>query len=474
MRPLSGYCEMAVTLILVLVSWVLGEPVQYCRYGHSYSADATVDFCLAVTTFYNVSSNDHDVYVSMQVTRSSALGWTALGTGSMMAGSLMFIVYGDPFSSKHEAPTVSIRTIDSHYQPQVLSQVDTGGVDIRLLHANWVPGDTTELDDSRSNTSSGGSISFAKVAIVCYSCGKWSGSPISAGTTAQPWIWAWNNQQEFDAYTDDIHLSVHQHHAETGGWGRFYIDMARSASKGTSPPPLPPIRPGITALGASDIPGGWSWIDSIVRFHGFIMSAAFLIFFPAGVVAMRSESSKSFKYHWVLQLFASVLVLVGVAIGLIRAHKMSSPHHYMGIIVALLGLVQITLGWRHHIVFVRIQRRHWASHVHIWLGRLFLLLGWANVITGLRLTGRGWSLISLAVSSISIAAVTLSGWVWFATRQRRQHEHPHDREVGSSLYDLRRTRDDYFAVVMDDDDESESGPSGGSSEPVKIRKSDAK
>ncbi|KAL4994746.1 hypothetical protein BDV10DRAFT_176125 [Aspergillus recurvatus] len=471
MRPLSGYCRIAVTLILVFVSWVLGEPVQYCRYGHSYSADATVDFCLGVTTYYNASSNDHDIYVSMQVTKSSALGWTALGTGSMMAGSLMFIVYGDPFSSKLEAPTVSIRTIDGHHQPQILSQVDTGGVDIRLLQADWVPGDTTELDNSGSNISNGGSFSIAKVAIVCYSSGKWSGASISVGATAQPWIWAWNNQQEFDAYTDDAHLSVHQHHAETGGWGRFYVDMARSTSKGTSPPQLPSIRPGVTALGASDIPGGWSWMDWIVHFHGFIMSAVFLIFFPAGVVAMRSGSSKSFKYHWILQLFASILVLVGVAIGLITAHKISSLHHYIGILVALLSLVQIALGWRHHVVFVRIQRRQWVSHGHIWLGRLFLLLGWANIITGLLLTGRGWSLISLAVSSILIVAVALSGWFWFATRQ---HKHPHDWEEGSSLYGLQPTRDDYFAVVPDDDDESESGSSGGNSEPVKIRKSDAK
>ncbi|RDW65825.1 cytochrome and DOMON domain-containing protein [Aspergillus mulundensis] len=472
MQPLYWPILRAATLVFIFASRAVSEPVQYCRFGHEDSPDATIDFCLGISTFFNSSSNNQDLYMSIHVTKSSALGWTALGTGSMMAGSLMFIVYGDPFSSELNAPAVSVRTIDGHHQPHLLSSSDTGGAEIRVVKAEWASVDSAK-DNSQSKTSNGNSVSVAEVAIICYSFTKWPGSPIDMDATAQPWIWAWNKHQEFDTFADVVHLDVHEHHAETGGWGRFYVDMARAVAKDILAPLSPPIRPGVATLGAWDIPGGWSWRNSFARFHGFIMSAAFLLCFPAGVVAMRSGSSKSFRYHWILQLIASTLVLVGVAIGLLRAHKISSPHHYIGLIVALLSLVQIWLGWRHHVLFVRIKQRQWASHGHIWLGRVFLLLGWTNIITGLFLTGRGWSLISLAASYISIAAVAVSSWVWYATRQRKQRGHPQNWEEESPLYALEATRDDYFAIAPDDDDESELESSNGSSKPVKLHKSDA-
>ncbi|KAL4908386.1 hypothetical protein BDW74DRAFT_100266 [Aspergillus multicolor] len=465
MQPLSWVCLKAAILFFRFASRAVGEPVQYCRFGHEKSPDATVDFCLGVSTVFNTSSSNQDLYMSIHVTKSSALGWTALGTGSVMAGSLMFIIYGDP---EHNTPTVSVRTIDGHHQPHAISLSDTGGAEIRVAKAHWASVDLQRKNSNRN------SVAVAEVEIVCYSCTKWPGSSIDMDATAQSWIWAWNKHQDFDTFTDDVHLDVHEHHAETGGWGRFYVDMARAVVKDILAPPSPPIRPGVAALGAWDIPGGWSWRNSFARFHGFIMSAAFLLFFPAGVVAMRSGSAKSFRYHWILQLIASTLVLVGVAIGLLRAHQISSPHHYIGLGVALLCLVQIVLGWRHHVLFVRIQRHQWASHAHIWLGRVFLMLGWSNIMTGLFLTGRGWSLISLAASYISIAAVALSSWVWYATRQRKQRGNQHNWEEESPLYAFEATRDNYFAIAPDDDDESETESSNGSSKPIRILKPDAK
>ena len=199
MRQLTEICLRTVIAIVPLASWVAGEPVQYCRFGHEDKPDATVDFCLGITTYYNASSESHDMYRCMRVTRSSVLGWTAVGTGSVMAGSLMFIIYGDPFSSEHAAPTVSLRTIDGHHQPKLVSQADMEGADLRLLQPDWVSVNSTETDDERLD-SKRDSVSVAKVAIMCYSCGKWHGAPISADAAAQPWIWAWNNFQEFDSY----------------------------------------------------------------------------------------------------------------------------------------------------------------------------------------------------------------------------------------------------------------------------------
>ncbi|KAL3475422.1 hypothetical protein BJX99DRAFT_158099 [Aspergillus californicus] len=453
MRSLLISC--LTTSLFLLFDFGAAEPVQYCRFGHGH--DATVDFCLGITTHYNASSDSHDMYTSIQVTRSSALGWTAIGTGSMMAGSLMFIVYGDPSSSEHKAPTVSVRTIDGHHQPHLLSEDDTGGVDVRLLAADWVP----DADAGHDHP-----VSVARVALVCYSCGKWSGTPILADATAQPWIWAWNDAQRFDKYSTDEHLKVHDYHPGNGGWGRFYVDMARSLNRDVSAPPPPQIRPGVSALGASEIPGGWSWMDPIGYVHGLMMATAFLILFPTGVFAMRSGSKKSFQYHWILQAVASVFILVGMALGLIRAHRIDSVHHWIGLIVAACSIVQIVLGWRHHVLFVRIRRRQWASYGHIWLGRVFLLLGWSNIITGLLLTGRGWSWLVVATCFILVDVVALIGWVWFATRRGRR-ETRLNWEEETPLYPLDSRGDEYFAVAVDDDDPRSSDEH---SETVKIRK----
>ncbi|OJJ02632.1 hypothetical protein ASPVEDRAFT_42136 [Aspergillus versicolor CBS 583.65] len=470
MRSSFVSCLSTLIAVLILVSQAASEPVQYCRFGHENGPDASVDFCVGITTYKNVSSNDYDMYMTMHVTKSSAQGWNALGTGSTMAGALMFIVYGDPLSTSHEAPTVSVRTVDGYHEPQVLTQADTGGVNIRLLQAHWDPVNVTDVDDSHTTSSNIASVFTAKVALVCYSCGKWPGTPISAEVTAQPWVWAWNDKQEFDDYSDSAHLEAHQHPGSSGGWGRFYVDMARSI---TSTPSLPPIRPGIPALGASDIPGGWDWMNPAVYIHGFLMSAAFIIFFPAGVIAIRSGSPRSFRYHWILQLLASIFVLIGTAIGLILAHKIDTVHYYIGITVALCSVVQIGLGWRHHVVFVRIQTRQWASHGHIWLGRLFLLLGWANIILGLLLAGNGRSLVSLAASLISVVALTLIGWIWFVTRQREQRERQPGWGEEDPLFSVQATRDDYQAVAMDDDDDNESQPRHEDPGTVKTRNTNA-
>lgn len=468
MRPLPAYFLSTLALLSLDVSFGRGEPVQYCRFGQQNSRGSTANFCLGIATYFNASSQEHDMYVSMQMARSSpsdALGWVALGTGSMMAGSLMFILYGDPSSAEHKGPKLSIRTIDGHHQPRVLTSDDTGGVSFDVTKANWISASLVDPDDTIRM--------IADVSLVCYSCTQWPGAPISANTSAQPWIWAFDDQQEFDVYSEDVHLKAHVHDTVNGGWGRFNVDMARSISTDNSMPSEAPIRPGISELGASTIPGGWSWMSPIVRMHGFLMSAAFLLLYPAGIVAMRSGSPKSFQYHWIIQFVASIFALVGVSIGLIRAHKISSPHHYIGLNVALCSFVQIALGWRHHVLFVRIRRRQWASHGHIWLGRLFLLLGWSNIITGLLVSGRGWSLISLAASFISVVALALIGWVWFATHRRKSNEHHPVSEEEAPLYALQSTRDDYFAVAVDEDGSSDES-SGENSVSAKDRKTETK
>ena len=365
--------------------------------------------------YYNASASAHDMYLTIDIRRpqGSTLGWTAIGPGTVMKGALMFIIYGDPLSG--EEPILSIRTATSHHQPELLTKSDmVGGMDLRVIRSSWLK------DDSQDHIS--GTLSYiARVSLVCYSCHSWSGADISAQSRSQPWIWAWNSEQQFDVYSFDAHLKMHKHHAGAGGWGNFYLDMSRSISTSQFPPSLPPIRPMVATVGASETPMSFS--ASIVKltigpgsyFHGLVLATAFLLLFPAGVIAMRSGSPKSFTYHWVVQLCASVLLLLGISLGLLKSRKINSVHQWVGIALASSIGIQSLLGWWHHRRFVRLHRRTWVSHAHIWLGRLVMSAGWFNVVSGLllrRYNSRS-AIVVMAIVTVSFEVLGLTGWMYF-------------------------------------------------------------
>ena len=390
------------------------EPVQYCKFGSSEHSNDNVDFCLGTVTHLNASTNFYDLYVTFTVTRGhgSALGWTAIGPGTTMADSVMFIVYGDPISN--EDPIISIRTATGHTQPALISKSAMGAADIRVLQASWMPSLERFTPDNPTY--------LAKVSLVCYACHLWPGTAIAPESTSQPWIWAWNSKQEFPVYSYDGHLQMHKHHAGGGGWGNFYVDSARSINTAYLPS-VPAIRPHVAALGASDTPGGPLALMSLLlspslHLHALFMGAAFLVLFPLGVVAMRSENVRGFKFHWIIQLLASLFLILGSANGLMLRQKIDTVHQAVGITLAISVGLQGVLGWRHHVQFVKLNRRTWCSHSHIWLGRLVMFTGWPNLITGMAIGGHRRSSIAVMAIVSTMECLGLAVWLWW--RKRRE------------------------------------------------------
>ncbi|KAI1415828.1 iron reductase domain protein [Hypoxylon sp. FL1857] len=435
--------------VLPFLPLAAAEPVQYCRNG---AATNEIDFCMGLLMHRNVSSNSDDLYLSMSVTRPglTSLGWTAIGLGEVMEGALMFIVYGDPMSS--EQPIVSIRKSIGHKQPSLVTREDMNGADLRVMRADWHP----SASDPKT--------AVAMISLVCYSCHLWPGTQVSATSKSQPFMWAWNSKQEFDVFTYDAHLKMHAHHAGAGGWGNFYVDMARSVNTWHSAPGFPPIVPGVHTIGTSESPGlsasysiAWFKHDPVLHLHGLIMGVAFLLLFPVGVFAMRSGSTKAFKYHWIVQIVASGFTVAGFVLGLTIGRKVNTFHQILGItLVACLG-VQSILGWRHHMVFLRIRRRTWLSHSHIWLGRAMIIGGWSNLITGLIL--RGYSRVSITVMgfAVGLEAVALTSWlVWIKVRAARA-----ERTTKSNVEEHRNDTSKYFALGEDDDEDEDEASSSG-------------
>ena len=452
MKSLSILTSLSLSLLGAFwISLVSAEPVQYCKFGSLDHPDESIDFCMGALMYQNASTNAHDMFLTMTLRRhkGSALGWTAIGPGTVMKGSLMFIVYGDPLSQ--EEPIVSIRTATGHHQPTLLMKSDmTDGMDLRVIRSSWLPDDSPHQDPMNPSY-------IARISLVCYSCHLWSGTDISAQSKSQPWIWAWNAKQEFDVFSFDAHLKMHKHHAGAGGWGNFYLDMSRSISTAHFPPSLPPIRPKIATLGASDTP--MSFTGSVVNmtlgpgsyFHGLVLATAFLLLFPAGVIGLRAGSPKSFTYHWIIQLCASILLLLGLGLGLLKSRKINTIHQGVGIALASVIGIQGLLGWWHHRRFVRLHRRTWVSHVHIWVGRLVIVAGCGNIVSGLLLRGykKNSATIIIAVGAVCLQAVGLNGWIFWVQRSRANYT---PKPSWAKAAD-----NDSFALSTSDDENDDEG-----------------
>ncbi|KAI4129389.1 MAG: hypothetical protein LQ347_003796 [Umbilicaria vellea] len=440
------------TCLHVFLGPSVAEPVQYCKFAHDGHRDAEINFCMGLVVHENLTSSSHDLYLTMTHTRinGSNRGWTAIGLGSTMAGALMFIIYGDP--TGHDAPIVSIRGATGHHQPSLITRSTIGGTDFSVLHAAWMPSESSYALDSNSYV--------ARIEVVCYSCTLWPGAAISITDNSQPWMWAWNPSQEFNVYTYDAHLTMHKHHAGAGGWGNFYVDMPLSINHAPTAPSVPPIRPNIAAVGASDTPNSVRGTLTVLatstvwHAHGLVMSVAFLLLFPAGVVALRSGSGMSVKYHWVLQLAALLTVGLGIMLGFFLRKSVNTPHQRIGIGIAVCLGIQGLLGWRHHVVFLRIRQRTWLSHTHVWLGRILMVSGWSNLVIGMSL--RRYSTLPIIVMGATgcLELLGLTFFVWW-TYTRAVARNPGAQEDGKVISGWPKADDGYFAVADDETEEDE-------------------
>ncbi|KAI9754132.1 MAG: hypothetical protein M4579_004854 [Chaenotheca gracillima] len=468
--PAKAYWLVLWTFTFIV--FAASEPVQFCKSDAKASPNAAVDFCVALSTYQNISTSSHDFYMTITYPRydGSPVGWMALGPGTVMAGSVMLIIYGDPQSQ--QSPVVSVRTSTGHYQPTLfkdLSASAKGGVDIRVLGSSW-----RLAEDSTAKTAADVPTYVATISAVCYGCTLWANTSISATSSSQPWIWAFNPNNDIAPYQEDEHLSMHSHNSQ--GYGNFYLDMQRSLTYSPLPPGFPPIIRGTTTIGASEIPDdhGASGLSVnqrglLWRLHGLLLSTAFLLLFPLGVVAIRSASTKSFKYHWVIQLTATVLALLGIGVGIVLQPNITLAHQYIGVLVALIMFVQGVLGHRHHLFFIRLKRRTWISDAHVWLGRVVFAIACTNLIMGMLL--KGYPVLQIVGVGLLMVgeAVCLGLWLMFKRRTTAVHRHTEMvRQPQRARTTPEIASEECFAIVDDKEDDGSSDGEIGENETTKM------
>jgi hypothetical protein len=161
--------------------------------------------------------------------------------------------------------------------------------------------------------------------------------------------------------------------------------------------------------------------------HGVLASLAFVIFFPAGSIAIRVASFPGVLwFHAAFQVFAYMTYTAAFGLGIWLAlpvsggHYISSYHAIIGIIVFCLIFFQPILGWMHHVLFKKYNHRTMWSYAHIWVGRIAITLGIINGGLGLLLASNSRDgEIAYGVVAGVMWCVWVAAAVWGEMRRKK-------------------------------------------------------
>jgi hypothetical protein len=147
-----------------------------------------------------------------------------------------------------------------------------------------------------------------------------------------------------------------------------------------------------------------SLISTIRAFHGVVLGGSFMVLFPIGAIIIHvGKLKQAFAYHWICQLGITIFCLATVLVGLIfseNAVDVSSydvlwkfesngcmwnqfrnfhePHQILGTFLLGCLILQIGVGYWHHINYLQFKSRTNVSYAHIWMGRFVLVFGIVN------------------------------------------------------------------------------------------------
>ena len=230
-----------------------------------------------------------------QITAPTSLSWAGMGTGSVMAGSTMFIIYQDGTGNV----TVSPRTSSGHREPSYDSSID-----IELLAGSGVS------DDSM-------------IANFLVSTGDIG---VDVSSSSSSWIAGWRTGSSLDS--SDPSASIREHNDFTG-WA---FDLSQAAITDDSNPFLESDGEdtnGDTGSGSdsdsdsgnggsnSGVVGGsegsGTSTKTVLYAHAFVAGIAFVIVMPFASLLMPLLGK--WYIHAGLQLVAFVMMWIGFGLG---------------------------------------------------------------------------------------------------------------------------------------------------------------
>ncbi|TGO34309.1 hypothetical protein BHYA_0203g00140 [Botrytis hyacinthi] len=392
------------------------------------------------------SSNSNNVY--FQLTAPTSYQWVALGIGSQMSGSTIFVMYADGTGNVTLSPRKGTGQVEPKYD---------SSISVELL--------------------SGSGIADGKMVanVLCTSC---SSKLSSTTSTSSNWIAAWNSGSALD--TTDTSTSIKQHSGSNHKSFTFDLSQAQlesdtnpftSTSAATTAPSGNSTDSSSSSSSSSS--SGLSPVQSYDMAHGIIMGITVVLLFPLGALSMRVFGRP--WLHAILQILSFSFLIVGLGLGIKLAGLKygsfgesttlakrivideitkrqfgnfgsstftgtpswatatgtytggfgrptstsdsgsgsssdsgssgsgtaavtdaavtpslgktisNTTHMIFGIILVILFFIQPFLGLIHHWRYMRAQRRGMFGHIHLWYGRILIVLAVINGGLGLQL-----------------------------------------------------------------------------------------
>ncbi|GIK07315.1 hypothetical protein Aspvir_002977 [Aspergillus viridinutans] len=373
-------------------------------YSFSPASDVVYSVIVPEST---VSSNSGPIY--FQIRAPTTYQWVALGQGSQMAGSNMFIMY----AASANNVTLSPRSGSGHFLPGYNPDAQ-----IDLLDGTGI---------------SNGSMTAN---VRCNNCLQWTGGSLDPSSTSSSWIWAEKKGSAIDS--SDVSYSITQHDSE--GVQSVNMAQARMATVDASNPfaGLNTTSTPQTATGGSTTSNS----NSALIAHAVLMSVAFVVLFPFFAISIHiiPYSKAVTRIHAPLQLITLAMAIAGLGLGVylgIDTDQMDKYHPIIGlVVVGMLVLFQPLMGLLQHMRFRRTGGKGVFAYMHRWLGRALIALGIVNGGLGFLLTknsGQGAPKGAIIAYSVVAGVVGLAYVIFVIVLPFRSKKSPEaQKEVSSN------------------------------------------
>ncbi|KAF7935339.1 uncharacterized protein EAE97_008246 [Botrytis byssoidea] len=392
------------------------------------------------------SSNSNNVY--FQLTAPTSYQWVALGIGSQMSGSTIFVMYADGTGNVTLSPRKGTGQVEPKYDSSISVELLSGS---GIVDGNMVAN------------------------VLCTSC---SSKLSSTTSTSSNWIAAWNSGSALD--TTDTSTSIKQHSGSNHK--SFTFDLSQAQLESDTNPFTSTSAATTSSSGnstdsssssSSSSSSGLSPVQSYDMAHGIIMGITVVLLFPLGALSMRVFGRP--WLHAILQILSFSFLIVGLGLGIKLAGLKygsigesttlakrivideitkrqfgnfgsstftgtppwatatstytggfgrptstsdsgsgsssdsgssssgtaavtgaavtpslgkiisNTTHMIFGIILVILFFIQPFLGLIHHWRYMRAQQRGIFGHIHLWYGRILIVLAVINGGLGLQL-----------------------------------------------------------------------------------------
>ena len=352
-------------------------------------------------TFTITANRNGDIWFSMAA--PATFGWFAVGTGSRMAGSLMFVAYGNGSDTGMHQNYLSSLAILIHLPGVTLSP--------RLCNGHNEPTFSDAINLSMVSPPSGPANMYQDgmyfVSGACKGCTHLAPNTLDLNSTAQPFIFALGEEGRYPS-TPSMDGPLRRH----AYYGVFTMDMTKATDNGGDD-----AISLHSANANAELVGHGVVTDHDVADpgHALIMVLAWLIVFPLGVLSLRVL--KNVKLHMMFQTIGLILGILGAFSGFYltilynRSKHFDSTHQIIGLLLVIALIGQWVGGFLHHRYYVRNQRP-WMNgkpiKVHkLALGPIILAVGLVNAAIGFNFAvAHQWNYIYVPLAIVMIIATT--------------------------------------------------------------------